>query len=98
MSWKLIVGLSASGIFMGLATAFLIPPHLEPHFWLAILAISGFLIAKYAPANYFVHGLCASLLAGVWVAVAHVALADKYLAIHGGVLAFAPPVAAPHVL
>ena len=98
MSWKLIIGLSVFGIFMGLATAFLIPPHLEPHFWLGIFAVSGFLIAKHAPGSYFVHGLCVSLLTSIWVAVAHVALADKYLVLHGRLLAMAPPFASPHVL
>jgi hypothetical protein len=98
MSWKLIFGLSLSGIFMGVATAFFIPPHLEPHFWLGILVVSGFVIAKYAPSKYFVHGLCVSVVASLWVSLAHVVLADKYLVIQGRLLAMVPPVASPQVM
>ena len=98
MSWKLIFGLSLSGIFMGLATVFLIPPHLEPHCWFGILVVTGYAIAKYAPERYFVHGLCVGLVASLWVSLAHYALADRYLAIHGRVLALVPPVASPPVL
>ncbi len=40
------------------------------------------LIARSAPAKYFLHGLCTSLLNSVWVTAAHVAFAETYLAGH----------------
>jgi hypothetical protein len=98
MSWKLIFALSLSGVLMGLATVFVIPHDLEPHFWLGIFVVTGVVIAKYAPGKYFVHGLCVSLVASVWVILAHVALFDRYIVIHGRIMAMVPPIASPHVL
>jgi len=83
MNWKLIAGLSAFGLAMGLATVFVIPSNLEPAFWLPIFVVCAYLIAKKAPGRYFLHGLGVSLLNSVWITGSHIALFDRYLATHG---------------
>jgi len=82
MSWKLVFGLSLFGLAMGFATVFVVPPRIEPFAWLGIFLVCAYLIAKYAPKRYFLHGVCVGLLNGVWVTGAHVALFDKYVAGH----------------
>ena len=44
--------------------------------------VSAYLIAKRAPGQYFLHGLCVSLLNSVWITAAHVLLFDAYIARH----------------
>lgn len=83
MSWKLVFGLSLFGLAMGIARVLAIPLHVEPYAWLAVFVVSAIAIAKRAPARYFLHGLCVSLLDAAWVTIAHVALFDRYVAGHG---------------
>jgi hypothetical protein len=92
MSWKLIFGLSFFGLLMGLGTAFVIPPGIEPHLWVGIFLLSALIIAKRAPGQYFLHGLCVSVLNSVWVTAAHVGLYDHYAVLHGRFISMAPPV------
>jgi hypothetical protein len=82
MNWKLIFLLSLFGLAMGLATIFLIPSRLEPIVWLIVFIISAYLIAKYAPGRYFLHGLLVSTVNGIWVTAAHVIFFNQYLAAH----------------
>ncbi len=82
MSFKLIFALSLFGLAMGVATVFVIPSHIEPWCWLGIFVVSAYVIAKRAPAKYFLHGLCVSLLNSVWITGIHFALYDKYIATH----------------
>ena len=61
MDWKLIFQLSLFGLAMGIATVFVIPPNVEPAFWLVIFLICAYVIAKRRPAGSFVHGLLLGL-------------------------------------
>lgn len=82
MSWRLIFALSLFGLAMGFATVFVIPTRIEPYVWLGIFLVCAYLIAKYAPRRYFLHGVCVGLVNSVWVTGAHVALFDRYVAGH----------------
>ena len=97
MSYKLILGLSLFGLAMGVGTAFVIPPNVEPYAWLAIFGLSGFFIAKQAPGRYVLHGVLVSVLDAVWVTGAHVALYDKYAVVHRSILSMAPHLGSPPV-
>src|SRR5690349_1780540 len=78
----LILALSAFGLAMGIATGFVIPSSIEPVFWLGIFVICAYLIAKRAPAKFFLHGLLVSLVNSAWITAAHVVLVDSYLPRH----------------
>ena len=82
MNWKLIFLLSMFGLAMGVATVFVIPSKIEPVFWLVILCICAYIIAKQAPDQPFVHGLLVGILNSVWITAAHVLLFDTYIANH----------------
>jgi uncharacterized membrane protein len=82
MNWKLIVQLSLFGLAMGIATVFMISSRIEPVFWLAILAISSYLIARRAHGQVFLHGLLLGVANSVWVTASHVLLFKQYIANH----------------
>ncbi|HXB74843.1 MAG TPA: hypothetical protein VNY05_41820 [Candidatus Acidoferrales bacterium] len=86
MDWKLIFLLSGFGLAMAVATVFVIPPNIEPAFWLVIFLVCAYLIARsrsgVAPQRLFLHGLCVSLVNSVWITAAHVLLFDQYMASH----------------
>ena len=82
MNWKLIFLLSLFGLAMGVATVSLIPSAVEPFFWLVIFLICSFLIAKYAPGNYFLHGFLVSVVNSVWITAAHITMFYTYIANH----------------
>jgi hypothetical protein len=82
MNWKLIFLLSLFGLAMAFLTVWFIPSTVEPFCWLTIFLICSFLIAKYAPAKYFLHGLFVSIINSVWITAAHATLFDQYIAGH----------------
>jgi hypothetical protein len=82
MNWKLILLLSMFGLVMAFATVFVISSTVEPFCWLAIFVVCAYLIARRAPASYFLHGLLVGILNGVWVTSAHVLLFDQYMVRH----------------
>lgn len=82
MNWKLCVFVSILGLLMGMITISIVPSTMEPFFWLAVFLISAFLIAKYAPGKYFLHGFLVSILNSVWVTLAHMSRYDDYVAAH----------------
>jgi hypothetical protein len=82
MNWKLIFQLSLFGLAMAFATLSLIPMRIEPAFWLLIFVISAWLIAKYAPGNYFLHGFMVSLVNCVWITAAHAGFYRLYISNH----------------
>jgi hypothetical protein len=81
MNWKLIFQLSLFGLFMGIATVYVIPSTIEPLFWLAIFLFCAYVIARNT-SRRFLHGLCLGLANCVWITASHVALAKGYLASH----------------
>jgi hypothetical protein len=82
MNWKLIILLSLFGLAMGFATVFFIPANIEPIFWLVIFIICAYLIARYAPGGYFLHGLLVSIINSLWITATHAALFYTYIANH----------------
>jgi hypothetical protein len=82
MNWKLIFQLSLFGLAMGFATVFVIPSNIEPAFWLVILLVCAYAIAKKCATGHFVHGLLLGLANSVWITSAHILLFDRYLAGH----------------
>jgi hypothetical protein len=82
MNWKLILQLSLFGLAMGIATVFVIPPKIEPLFWLVIFLVCAYIIAKQAPGRYFFHGLMVSIVNSFWITAAHVLLFEQYVAQH----------------
>lgn len=82
MNWKLVLQLSMFGLGMGIATVFIIPSSIEPAFWLVIFVVCAYLIAKRVASKHFLHGLLLGLANSVWITLAHVLLADRYLATH----------------
>jgi hypothetical protein len=82
MNWKLILQLSLFGLVMAFATAFVVPSNVEPLLWLPIFVVCAWLIARFAPRLYFLHGLLLGVVNSVWITVVHVAFFDPYLAHH----------------
>ena len=82
MNWKLIVGLSLFGLLIGIAGVSFITSRHEPFAWLIAFLISAYLIARYAPGWYFVHGLAVALLNSIWVTAAHLLFYPTYVANH----------------
>ena len=82
MNWKLISALSLLGLFMAVGTVYFISSNIEPFFWIAILLLDAFLIVKFAPGKYFMHGFYTCLGNCIWVTGAHVLLFSTYVAGH----------------
>lgn len=82
MNWKLVLLLSLFGLAMGFATVSVIPSTIEPIFWLLIFLICAYLIARYAPGRYFLHGFLVSVVNSVWITIVHVAMFYTYVANH----------------
>ena len=82
MNWKLIFSLSLFGLFMALGTVYFISSGVEPIFWIAILLLDAFLIVKFAPGKYFMHGFLTCLGNCFWVTGAHILLFSTYAANH----------------
>ena len=82
MNWKLIFLLSLFGLAMGFATVFVIPSSVEPFCWLAIFIVCAYLIARYAPGKYFLHGLSVGIANGIWMTAIHASLFYTYVANH----------------
>ncbi len=87
MNWPLVLRLSGFGLFMALATVFIIPSTVEPMVWLPILLTVAGLIARYAPGKYFLHGLATSGMNCVWITSAHFIFYDTYAAGHADEIA-----------
>jgi hypothetical protein len=81
MNWKLILLLSMFGLAMGLATVFVIPPKIEPLFWLVIFVLCAYMIAKRTR-KPFLHGFLLGLANCVWITASHILLFNEYLATH----------------
>ena len=82
MNWKLCVLLSLTGLFMGIATIYVVPSTIEPLFWLAIFSACAVLLARFAPGRYFLHGFLVSVLNSIWITLAHMSRYDTYAALH----------------
>jgi hypothetical protein len=82
MNWKLIFALSGFGLFMAVATVYVIPSNIEIFFWLAIFGICAWLIQKHAPGKYFAHGFLVCILNCVWITGGHILLSAPYLLHH----------------
>ena len=82
MNWKTVVELSLFGLAMGIATVFVIPSTIEPLFWIAVFAISAYVIARRCAGREFIHGLLVGLANSVWVTASHVLFFQQYLANH----------------
>jgi len=67
---------------MAIATVFVIPSNVEPIFWLVIFIVCAYLIARFAPAKYFLHGLMVGIANSVWITAAHIILFDAYIGNH----------------
>src|SRR5512138_2111011 len=80
--WRLVLALSGFGAAMGIATVYLIPPGVEPAFWLAIFLFSAVVIARRCERAHFLHGLAVGFVNQIWVTAAHVLFVDAYLAHH----------------
>jgi hypothetical protein len=84
---KLIFRLSLFGLFMAIATISLIPPQIEPLFWLVIFIVCAVAIAKKVAGRYFLHGFLVSMLNCVWILFFHLLFFEKYITNHPGEVA-----------
>lgn len=82
MRWSLVLALSLFGLAMAIGTVATIPSNVEPAFWLGIIVICAYLIARRAPGRPFVHGLALGIVNSVWVTAAHVLFFQSYIAHH----------------
>jgi hypothetical protein len=82
MNWPLVLALSGFGLVMGIATVFVIPPNLEPLFWLVIFVFCAIVIARVATQRVFLHGLAVGLVNSVWITATHVLFFETYLTNH----------------
>lgn len=67
---------------MAIATVFVIPSNIEPLFWLVIFIVCAYLIARFAPARFFLHGLMVGIVNSVWITAAHIIFFNAYIANH----------------
>jgi len=98
MNVRLILLLSLFGAAMAVATVFVIPPKIEPLFWLAIFVACAVIVARRAPGKYFLHGLCVSLANSVWITATHIALFDSYASTHPDEVAKAAEMGSPRLM
>jgi hypothetical protein len=101
MNWKLIFQLSLFGLAMAFATVFLIPPTIEPAFWLPIFLFCGYAIAKQTSTHRFQHGVLLGLVNCVWITSAHLIFFDHYVLRHpqeATMLQSAPATISPKLL
>ncbi len=89
MNWKLIFQLSVFGLIMAIGTISLIPEKAEPAFWLAIFIFCSLVIAKGAPAKFFLHGFLVSMVNSVWITAFHIFFYSTYIANHPNVVKMA---------
>ena len=82
MNWSLVLLLSLFGLAMAVATVFVIPPDIEPAFWLVIFVISAYAIAQAAPEHYLLHGVVVGLANSFWMTAFHVISFQRYLMGH----------------
>jgi hypothetical protein len=86
MNWKLIFQLSVFGLIMAFGTISLIPPMIEPVFWITIFIFCAYIIATRANGKYFLHGLFLGLANCVWITAAHFVFYNTYITHHPEVL------------
>ncbi len=86
------------GLTMGIATVFVIPPKVEPICWLVIFVTCAVIIAKRASDNFFLHGMCVSLVNSIWITSAHIAFFDTYIAGHPQEAAMAANMGSPRLM
>lgn len=82
MNWKLIFDLSLFGMAMAIGTVFIIPPGIEPAFWLVVFLFSAVVIARKILGQQFLYGLLTGLANCVWVTSAHVLFFNRYISHH----------------
>lgn len=82
MNIKLILQLSLFGLAMAIATVFWIPSNVEPIYWLIILFLCAYFIAKNCTEKYFLHGFLVSLVNCIWITSAHIIFYHSYIANH----------------
>ena len=82
MNWKLVFTLSLIGLVMALASVFILPPNIEPFFWLLVFLFSAYCIARYNDELYFLHGVFVGLFNSLWVTVVYLLFYGHYYANH----------------
>src|SRR5947209_8592323 len=82
MNWRLVFKLSLFGLAMAIATVWIIPSNVEPFFWVLILPLSAFFIARACPERNFLHGFFVGIANSVWVTGAHIAFFHQYITNH----------------
>jgi hypothetical protein len=88
IKWKLIFELSFFGFLMALATVFSLDALLEPIAWLIVFLFCAYMIARYTPGRYFLHGFLLSMVNCIWVTSAHVLLYNFYMGNHPEMVSF----------
>ena len=86
MSWKIIILLSFFGLIMAFLSVFWIPTKTEPIIWLVIFIFCGYIIAKYSPGRFFLHGFLICILNSIWITVIHFIFYDTYIINHPEIL------------
>jgi hypothetical protein len=82
INWKLIFQLSLFGLAMAFASISLIPQNIEPVFWLLVMIICAYIVAKRVSTRYFLHGFLISMVNCVWITTVHILFVTTYLANH----------------
>lgn len=79
MNWKLIFGLTAFGILMGVLSLFGYTEGIELILWLVIAVLCAVVIAKVCSAKFFLTGLLVGLFDGVFNSILQSAFFSTYL-------------------
>jgi hypothetical protein len=82
MNKKLIFILSLLGLIMGFVTIYPVPAIGVRLFWLAVVIVFPFFIARYCSRKYFLNGLLLGLLNAAWITAAHMLFFNTYIANH----------------
>jgi hypothetical protein len=82
MNWRLIFMTSLLGLVMAVATISWIPENVELPFWIVLLLVSAWVVARYASGNYFWTGFLISIVNSVWITAAHVLFYSTYIVNH----------------
>ena len=80
VNWKLVLGLSAFGPAMGLASTWGLTHNVEWAFWIAILLFCAVVVARGVATRRFAHGLLVGCISGALSPLVQAALFTTYAA------------------
>lgn len=80
MNWKLILLLSLTGIFAGLANVYMVPAKYSALIEMPISLFCAYILARAQDRRHFLHGLAVGVISAMLATATRLALMQQYLA------------------